>query len=40
MKLKFGVKFGVERTNGDIETLADARRALEKMIKTNKELTS
>ena len=32
MKLRFGVKFGVKfvvgRTNGDIEALADARRAL------------
>ena len=26
--VKFGVKFGVGRTNGDIEALADARRAL------------
>ena len=33
MKLRFVVKFGTdERTNGDIEALADARRALEKNV--------
>ena len=35
----WGVKFGVERTNGDIETLADARRALEKNLLVDNQKT-